>query len=674
MSQSAEEYLMAKGVPTLIDEAVQALLSDRPSDALTFFAEHFGQRASIPPADPACCKYDRDLGGTCTFYLGRDASLRSAEAREKKVDLLAESMCSASPFGAFANKRAGSGKVFNSAALHRNKMVPHHKRLATCFLEQLGRRPTPATTRSMRQGAPDTVYHVPELRLPVLLRDRSDERTRVCVSASEVERVSRRAREEGCRDEVYEDLCGKESEPDALDIYGPGEFVIDVGELKQLEASARVCTGPGLPPRFWVELCARTTRRENVWFFSLCRSVALCRLADESTWQELQQIYRDRLDLESRKADELCQQRAEVYGKIVAGEDLGKPPADVLGMRDWDVHQRLLWRDNSAAHLEYLQKTDAMREVSRSFVGWLETVAKSPIEYGFSSERQARETMSRSLTELCTSACVSQQGHFFVDGISGSANQICAKPAQPVTFLSAAGLDFNTPTTTVVEAAKYFAREAGPSTPGFEGWHGFLPGGEERLLLRVKELYRVIFASCKHHGVRNPSMLPMGLGVFLKNVHPDDRAAVKSCYFRAQWQLLSEHDWGFQCYWVNPAEHGAIGRKTLEDGLQPGGEFNCPQRGRFLRCDVAFHNRDVKFLATELSKRSLSAAVLNPSDCAAVMLGLMGYYWESGRATYYVGEEDFATTGTALLAHTGVSTYLTEEHRVLHCKGPLHHV
>eukprot|EP00756_Hemistasia_phaeocysticola_P004107 Hpha_TRINITY_DN12637_c0_g1::TRINITY_DN12637_c0_g1_i1::g.49716::m.49716 len=671
MAQSPEEYLMQKGVPTLIDEAVQALLSERPSDAVNFFAQHFGGRANMDELDPATRKLVRDVGGSCTFYLGYNVASRSEEERARAVDAFVAAMKDASTFGFFANKKATGGQVYNSAALHVKKMVPHHKRLATCFLEQLGRDPVPATTTSDRRDAPDTVYHVPELRLPQRLRDRTDHGSKVIISAAQVERVSERARSAGCRDEVYERHCGDGVGPTAEDIYGPLEFLITVGELKQLENSTRLATGPGLPPRFVTELCKRTTHKEAIWFFSLCRSIPLCECGQESRWRQLAALYEERLQLEATKVEELARTRMEISQRIERGEDIGKPPEDELGNCDWDTHQRLLWRDNSAAHLQYLGRKDEMHQVSKGFCQWLDHVVETYAEYGFRSREEAADTVSQSLTELCTSVCVSQQGYFFVDGSGGSANQICEKPAQSITFISAAGLDFNTPTTTIVEAAKYFRRDAPEGTPSFQGFHGFLPGGEDRLMLRVKELYRVIFASCKHHGVRNPSMLPMGLGVFLKNIHPDDEDAVKAAYFRAQWQLLSEHDWGFECYWVNPAQHGAIGKRTLEEGLAPGGECNRPREGKFLRCSVAFHNRDVKFLAQELAKRSLHPAVLNPSDCAAVMLGLMGYYWESGRATYYVGEEDFATTGTGLLAHSGVSEFMSEEARVLHCSVPL---
>jgi len=659
---------MAKGVPTLIDEAVQALLAERPPDAINFFAQHFSGRASLTVLDPECRKLVRDVGGggECCFYLGYSCALQSEEERGQAVDILVSRMKDASTFGGFANKKASGGQVYNSAALHRKKMFPHHKRLATCFLDQLGR------AGSRESPPPDTVYHVPELRLEEKLRDRTDDKTQVVISAEEVEKVSERFRAAGRRDEVFERTTGSTCGPPARDIYGTGEFKILVEELKRLETSTRLTTGPGLPPRFITELCKRTTDKDSIWFFSLCRSVPLRECSEERRWKELAGLYGDRLKQEEEKVEELTRTRKQIEEQIERGESPhGKPEEDVLGNHDWDAHQRLLWRDNSKTHLEYLGRTDDMKRVSSTFCTWLSQVLQSYGEYGFRSREDAEDTVSQSLTELCSSVCVSQQGYFFVDGAGGSANQICEKPPQPITFLSAAGLDFNTPTTTVVEARKYFCRDAPEGTPPYEGFHGFLPRGREKLLLRVKELYRVIFTSCKHHGVRNPSMLPMGLGVFLKNIHPDDQDEVKAVYFRAQWQLLSEHDWGFECYWINPAQTGKIGKETLEEGLRPDGECNRPQEGKFLRCSVVFHNRDVKFLAQELAKKSLGPAVLNPSDCAAVMLGLMGYYWESGRTTYYVGEEDFATTGTGLLAHSGVSDFLQEEDRVLHCSVPL---
>ena len=61
---------------------------------------------------------------------------------------------------------------------------------------------------------------------------------------------------------------------------------------------------------------------------------------------------------------------------------------------------------------------------------------------------------------------------------------------------------------------------------------GNIPGLEsyrlaQELARRVRCIYEAIFVAAQRAGVRNPVMLPMGLGVFLENVHADDRAAVR---------------------------------------------------------------------------------------------------------------------------------------------------
>ena len=239
---------------------------------------------------------------------------------------------------------------------------------------------------------------------------------------------------------------------------------------------------------------------------------------------------------------------------------------------------------------------------------------------------------------MCTSVCISQHGYYFVDGTGDTMNQIAPLTPDTVVFLSAPGLDFCTDSTTRLEMPKYFEPVDGTTDQSelHTRYRGFKEGGEELLRKRVKNLYRVIFTSAKIQGVKNPSMLPMGLGVFLFNVNKADHDGVKEAYFSAQFELLSEEDWGFETYWLNPAQHKATAERLLESD-----KYN-------FKCNVAIHGKDAKFLAVEMAKERMKPAVLNPSDCIAVMQGLIGYYWEIGRGDRYVGEEDLVATSTGV--------------------------
>jgi hypothetical protein len=80
---------------------------------------------------------------------------------------------------------------------------------------------------------------------------------------------------------------------------------------------------------------------------------------------------------------------------------------------------------------------------------------------------------------------------------------------------------------------------------------------------------------------------------------------------------------------------------------------------------IIFHPKDVKFLAVKLSTYYTEqpppsdtlpkkVGILNPSDAIAVVLGLIGYYWEHGYGDGYVGEEDMIATSTHILANIAV--------------------
>ena len=67
------------------------------------------------------------------------------------------------------------------------------------------------------------------------------------------------------------------------------------------------------------------------------------------------------------------------------------------------------------------------------------------------------------------------------------------------------------------------------------------------------------------------------------------------------------------------------------------------------------HGKNGKYLAQQLAATGLTLGLLNPSDCIAMLQGRMGYWWEVGRGSRYVGEEDIAATSTAVLMNCNVT-------------------
>eukprot|EP01065_Artemidia_motanka_P026849 TRINITY_DN32085_c0_g1_i1.p1 TRINITY_DN32085_c0_g1~~TRINITY_DN32085_c0_g1_i1.p1 ORF type:complete len:4433 (+),score=1274.30 TRINITY_DN32085_c0_g1_i1:67-13299(+) len=492
----------------------------------------------------------------------------------------------------------------------------------------------------------------------------------------------------------------------ASKIYGDKKFTITINELMQLEKSTRIATSYDLPAIFYAEFVKFTTQdKDHQMFFDLRRSLPLIEIGQQHLWQgqreELERLWRERFNKAEAEKERLLIQRQKLLrdlqfadadfsmkimeGGVPTGEKRdGKDVYINLEDVDFNLDDQCVIAENAALKLKRLGNKEYRRtedRIATEFREFIERVLATPTKFGFggrsrgiensetSALLEAHTTLKMSLTELGTMVCISMKGYFFVDGCgggfeeemrrgqkaAGNHNQICEKTPQKIVFLSSCGVDFCDPAATKAEAIKYFKKVTLKSgQTAYRGWKEGAWDGEGGFLERCKRLYRVLFRSCKAQGAKNPSMLSIGLGVFLENVHPDDKERVKEAYFRAQWQLLLEQDWGFQNYFINTAQHGAIAKKTLDDELD-----KATRNGKkFLRCNVVMHGRDVKFLAVEMAKQKDAypgPAFLNPSDTASVWLGLMGYFWERGRQNNYVGEEDFCCTSTGILARVGIS-------------------
>eukprot|EP00667_Euglena_gracilis_P002212 EG_transcript_2211 len=283
-----------------------------------------------------------------------------------------------------------------------------------------------------------------------------------------------------------------------------------------------------------------------------------------------------------------------------------------------------------------LQRNPVARDLMTAL---LQRVAASPPDFGFKGSPHVKKTLEQSLTELSTSVVISQEGQFLL----GNYNQILepGPKAVPILFLATAAIDFDEPDRHPAaerEESRYFTITERNSDGSVKGeWKS--PEARQALKDRLKLMYDMLFTRCAQAGVTHPSFLPIGLGAFLPRI---ESSSVKSIYHEAQFELLSEKDYHFQYYFLNPGP----GRKEAEE-LLPKYTF-IPE--------VVLHTKNGKFLASELARAGYRTCCLNPSDYIAMMSGMMGYWWEVGKGSRYVGEEDIVATSTLVLASRGIST------------------
>ena len=571
------------------------------------------------------------------------AALAEEQLAEHAESLFGGAMADASPFAFTEIRPAGadSSSAFNNTSYNKENMYCTRKRPAHVLLHKLGR----TTDRSPVEPGNLTVVLEP----PLLTR--CDEDLEIAINAAEIDRV---AVEEGTLHGDPEFPDPENTGPAARDIYGDEEFRITVGELKRLVRSKHVETTPNIPLSFYNDLVSFTSNDpanpapECQRFWSVHRAVPLISLGELKAEKDLIDVITADLQNIERQLE-----------GFAAAQQPGDHTRETR-------HRELLWKQSKVqTHLQCAKEflsviPDDNRRVTltkkplaiflKKFDEWRKHVLQFPFQVGFSSAADAKMRLLQSLTELCTEVCVSQEAYFMVDGCKGAHNQLAPLPAQPCVILSSTGLDFMSPASTVIEAAKYFHRPDAENLANHEGWHGFKPLSQYMLKERLKTTYAAIMASARYHGAKNLSMLPMGLGMFLKHIHPDDRPLVREAYLRAQFELLCEKDYGVDAYYLNPGPPDSW--TTAESVLDA-----LISEGSYPLCDIVLHSCDAKFLACELSKRCMSAAMLNPSDCANVMVGLIGTTWETCRGLNYSGETDLAGCSTAVLARAGLDMY-----------------
>eukprot|EP00668_Euglena_longa_P000955 GGOE01001146.1.p1 GENE.GGOE01001146.1~~GGOE01001146.1.p1 ORF type:complete len:763 (+),score=144.16 GGOE01001146.1:330-2291(+) len=333
--------------------------------------------------------------------------------------------------------------------------------------------------------------------------------------------------------------------------------------------------------------------------------------------------------------------------RIVVGKHLPPFFYRALLSLTGDVHYiHYFWQTKSFALNNFLDpellqnKTLASNPFARDLMNdLLRKVVDCPPDYGFRDAAHVGYTLERSLTELSTSVVISQEGYFLL----GNYNQIVEPTPRtvPILFLATAAIDFDEPDRHPAaqrEESRYFrVTDRLPDGTVKGTWRSDIT--KQEFKARLKDMYDMLFLRCKEAGVTHPSFLPIGLGAFLPRIESSE---VKRIYHEAQFELLSEKDYKFQFYFLNPGP----GRKEAEEIL---GKYD-------FQTEVVLHTKNGKFLASELARAGYRTCCLNPSDCIAMMSGCMGYWWEVGKASRYVGEEDIVATSTFVLASKGIST------------------
>eukprot|EP01062_Namystynia_karyoxenos_P031402 TRINITY_DN232_c0_g3_i1.p1 TRINITY_DN232_c0_g3~~TRINITY_DN232_c0_g3_i1.p1 ORF type:complete len:3247 (+),score=420.30 TRINITY_DN232_c0_g3_i1:94-9741(+) len=578
-----------------------------------------------------------------------------------------------------------------------------------------------------------------------------DEYVAKCEEKKEYDRAFKMA------EEIFSPLLKR---PKAVEMYGSNSFRITINEVQQLVRSTQACTSGGMPLLFYLDIVRQFGAEKNSRFFCPNRAVPLRDLADDEAWKveqdkqlktegKRQREAQARIQELEHRIQELEDRIQELEDRIQELEDI-LPPQEASGadqteeeveerrrrrteqkeIREELANKLLQLNTKKNAYLGACMNLLAFQDVplihqSRSRLkNWIKLLTDHPEWWGFKSKDEAEYMLSNSMSTLSTCVCISQKGYFLTDGFGDDQNQLCEKTPVPVVFLSAPGIDFMSQLTTRIEARKYFLRPAdlqenvSGKTEEHAGWRGFRIGGQESLLRRITGLYECIFRSARSQGVRNMSMLPLGLGVFATHIKKADeklvvelvrrdeqllarlakgdegklaklkqrdedgaKLLIKSAeeeenflaelkgaeerllpkltraYMLAQFLLLAREDWGFDTYFICLASKEQ--RKQAELAL-----IECLSHGLAARREdrahlyttVVFHDRDAKYLAQTLAKQNMAPAFLNPSDAQAVMHGSLGMYWEVGRGINYVGEEDWAATSTGALGCFSISS------------------
>ena len=502
------------------------------------------------------------------FFFSRKSQMLHHTERQKMVSDLQETVRPVNEFG-FSKIQGVNKKPTNHSGdrVVDGLSLPTTYRPGKTFLSGLNRQendkhshPYDSETEGIPKVTGGELAHVPYVKLAKDLEKDIHIHKTIRISSRTIQAYHDTHKAE---DVYFETMDKKERKtpgeyaPPVKDVYGDKEFRITVGEVQQLLKTTTMVTSPSLPQRFVQCLIGSfTSAKHRLLFFNVFRATSL--LSIKGNWEAAKKIARDA----AKETWEASKTRRDDAIKTIADlskrTDLSEKDAKNRDFQYGKLYRNRVLININKQIIAYLdgefdgtpdgdvkQSAEPIETTHTQFVAWMDRVQAESTHYGFTSKEHARLTLTKSMSELSTEMCVSQQGFFFTSGIDSDHNQICEKTQHRITFLAAPGMDFCYKQPTLREAPKYFVRIRREGKGEHEGWSYFQEGKQHEFLHRLKVLYTCIFEAAKKQCVRNMSMLPMGLGVFTQNLGAELKNQVAEMYFRAQFELLAEKDWGF---------------------------------------------------------------------------------------------------------------------------------
>ena len=491
----------------------------------------------------------------CDVFFSRKSQMSHGTEQQVLVHDLEDVVRPVNAF-AFHKMQGANGQMTNHVGCTLPEAVPTTYRPGKTFLSGLNRKKRPEgdhTAEGMTRAHGNELAHIPDVELAEDWEKDMDVNDVVTVSGASIQAYHDKHTDE----DAYFKTIVKGSDtpgqcpPPVSDVYGGKEFRITVGEVQQLLKTTTIVTSPSLPLRFVQCLIGSfTSAKRRLLFFNVFRATSL--LSIDEDWEREKRVVRDNaqmmLDLSYTRQ---CEAR-----DALTMPDVGHKQNEVNSGK---LYRNLVLIEINKQILAYLDgKLDddgaEPIEVTRDkFTLWMSTVQAEPAQYGFTSKEHARLTLAKSMVELGTEMCVSQQGFSFTSGTEGEHSQLCEKTHHSIAILAATGMGFCYPGPTLREAPKYFVRTPRKGQQSHEGWAYFQEGKQREFVDRLKVLYTCIFESARKQRVRNMCAGGMGLGISTQNLGDDLRLQVAEMYFRAQFELLAEQDWGFENVCISSA-------------------------------------------------------------------------------------------------------------------------
>ena len=476
----------------------------------------------------------------CDVFFSRKSQMLHGTERHAMLHDLMDTVRPVNDSASFKMQGA-NGLVTNHNAITLPLAVPTTYRPGKTFLRGLNRKKRPEgdhTAEGMPRPHGDELANIPHVELAKDWEKDMDVNDVVTVSGASIQAYHDEHTDEDAFFKTIvkhaRDTPG-ECPPPVSDVYGGKEFRITVGEVQQLLKTTTIVTSPSLPLRFVQCLIGSfTSVKQRLLFFKVFRATPLLSIED---WERVKRMKREDVQaIVTRNEQALDSARRDLDAR-----------GDTIG-----YYRALYILNINKPSLKYLDgnlEDDGAEpiEVTRDkFTSWMATVQAEPAQYGFTSKEHARQTLTKSLMELSTEMCVSQQGFSFTSGTDSEHSQLCEKTHHSIAILVATGMNFCDSDPTLRVAPKYFVRIAREGLRTHFGWTYFQEGKEREFVDRLKVLYTCIFESARKQRVRNMCAIPVYLARYSARLGEELKLEVAEMYLRAQFELLAEQDWGFE--------------------------------------------------------------------------------------------------------------------------------